>query len=494
MRLKIVAAALLLVVGVGAIGYVVFVAPTAGASSAQQYLTATAARTNVVQQAVATGNVAPAALYGLAFGRSAEIIESAGSGSASTGSWTVADLKAAVGQAVKKGDVLATADESDAKAAMESAKAALQSAQQTLSDDQAKPTGDDRASAQNALDQAKQSLTDKQQSQADTKAQNALSVSDARDAWRKAQKQLTDDTNAGFGSTTLKADRDAVTSAHQQYLSTVAQVTASNHQADQSVSSAQLSLAAAQQAYNTAIEPADAATIASDQAAVTQAQQTLDTANSTLGAATITAPDDGVITAVNVAVGADAPSGDAIELQSSDLQVTADVTETDLPSIAVGQPASISIAAANTTVDGTVEQIAPTSDSSSSSVVTYPVTISLPDVPAAVKAGMSANVSITTASASNVVAVPAIALLGTTGNYSVRTITDGQEVQTVPVEVGLVTSTLAEITSGIDAGTAVVVGTSTTRSGTSTTTGGFGGGGFGGGFPGGGTFVRGVGR
>jgi multidrug efflux pump subunit AcrA (membrane-fusion protein) len=107
---------------------------------------------------------------------------------------------------------------------------------------------------------------------------------------------------------------------------------------------------------------------------------------------------------------------------------------------------------------------------------------------------MSANVSITTASAPNVVAIPAIALLGTTGNYSVRTVTDGQEIQTVPVEVGLVTSTLAEITSGIDAGTAVVVGTSSTRTGSSTTTGGFGGGGFGGNFPGGGTFVRGVGR
>ena len=82
MRLKILAAALLLVVGVGAIGYVVFVAPTAGASSAQLYLTATATRTDVVQQAVATGNVEPAALYGLAFGPATEVIDAAGSGSA----------------------------------------------------------------------------------------------------------------------------------------------------------------------------------------------------------------------------------------------------------------------------------------------------------------------------------------------------------------------------------------------------------------------------
>ena len=61
MRLKILVAALLLVAGVGAIGYVVFVAPTAGASSnASQYLTATASRTDVVEQAVATWNIEPA--------------------------------------------------------------------------------------------------------------------------------------------------------------------------------------------------------------------------------------------------------------------------------------------------------------------------------------------------------------------------------------------------------------------------------------------------
>ena len=80
----------------------------------------------------------------------------------------------------------------------------------------------------------------------------------------------------------------------------------------------------------------------------------------------------------------------------------------------------MTISAADATVDGTVKTIAPTSDSSSGSVVTYAVTVSLSDAPAVIKSGMSANVSITTASASNVVAVPAIALIGTTGNYSVR--------------------------------------------------------------------------
>ena len=67
-------------------------------------------------------------------------------------------------------------------------------------------------------------------------------------------------------------------------------------------------------------------------------------------------------------------------------------------------------------------------------------------------------------------------------------------VSTEAVEVGLVTSTLAQITSGLTEGQRVVIGVSTARTSTTTTTGGFGGlggalGGGGGGFrgPNGGT-------
>ena len=52
--------------------------------------------------------------------------------------------------------------------------------------------------------------------------------------------------------------------------------------------------------------------------------------------------------------------------------------------------------------------------------MTYSVVITLDSTPADVKAGMSASVSITTAEADNVIAVPAIALVGSNGNYSVR--------------------------------------------------------------------------
>ena len=64
---------------------------------------------------------------------------------------------------------------------------------------------------------------------------------------------------------------------------------------------------------------------------------------------------------------------------------------------------------------------------------------------------------------------------GAAGSYSVRVLDSAGQPQLVSVTVGLISSSYAEIQSGVDVGTAVVVGTSSTRQGT-TNSGGFGGG------------------
>ena len=153
-----------------------------------------------------------------------------------------------------------------------------------------------------------------------------------------------------------------------------------------------------------------------------------------------------------------------------------------LANVAVGQSAAITISALGADVTGKVSSISPvatSSNSNGSSVVSYPVTVTLDSVPPKALSGMTANVTITIASATNVLTVPAAALRGTQGDYRVLTLdANGQPVST-PVTVGLVTNTTAEIKSGINEGTAVVTGTSSTRSGTTTTAGGGGFGGFG---------------
>jgi macrolide-specific efflux system membrane fusion protein len=205
---------------------------------------------------------------------------------------------------------------------------------------------------------------------------------------------------------------------------------------------------------------------------------------SQIALATLTAPIDGIVSEVNVVAGADAPSGDAIVIEARTYEVTADVVESDISSVTVDQPATVTIAALGGSVQGKVTAILRTSTTSSStSVVSYPVTVGLVDPPVGMLPGMTADLTITTASVSNVLTVPSEALAGTADSYAVRILGSTGVPETRPVTVGLVTSTLAEITSGLSAGDTVITGTTAARAATTTTNNG---GGFGGRFGGGG--------
>jgi RND family efflux transporter MFP subunit len=227
---------------------------------------------------------------------------------------------------------------------------------------------------------------------------------------------------------------------------------------------------------------------------VSQAAQARADLAAQIKAATLKAPIDGVVSAVDVVAGLDAPSGNAIVVSSRTYQVTASVVESDLPSVKVGQKVAITVSAVNASLTGTVASIAlaPSTTSGSSSVVSYPVTVSIDGTNANLRAGMSTNVSITVAQATNILVVPTSALSGSNGNYGVRVLAANNTVSAVPVEVGLVTTSGAEITSGLSEGQTVVTGTVSNQTTTPATTnnrgGGFGGGLGGGGFtgPGGG--------
>jgi RND family efflux transporter MFP subunit len=232
------------------------------------------------------------------------------------------------------------------------------------------------------------------------------------------------------------------------------------------------------------------------QTQVTNAHQTVNDLLDQIRLATLKSPIDGVVTTVAITKGLSAPSGDAIVIDSTALQVTADVAETDVASISVGQLASVTVSAVSEQLTGKVTAIAPTAAAASTngSVVSYPVTISVTGAPKTVRAGMTASVTITIDSATNVLTVPSAALRGTAGNYSVLIMNATGEPTAQAVQVGLVTNTTAEIKSGLTEGQRVVTGVNTAQTGTPTTGNGFGGG-FGGGFQvGGGANRRGVGN
>jgi macrolide-specific efflux system membrane fusion protein len=225
--------------------------------------------------------------------------------------------------------------------------------------------------------------------------------------------------------------------------------------------------------------------------AVAHARTSLTALQVQLKLATLMAPVAGIVTAVSIQAGAEAPSGAAITLAGGTLEVTTSVVESDVASISVGQAATVAIAALNgASIDGTVASIAPAASSGSSSssgVVSFAVEVALTNPPAGLRSGMSADVTITTASATGVLAIPARALTGTAGAYRVRVLAADGSVSTKDVTVGLITASLVEVKSGLQAGDRVVTGTSTTQS---TTNGAAGGGGGNGAFPGGGGGIR----
>jgi multidrug efflux pump subunit AcrA (membrane-fusion protein) len=171
----------------------------------------------------------------------------------------------------------------------------------------------------------------------------------------------------------------------------------------------------------------------------------------------------------------------------SSLQVVAGFAEADATSIAVGQGATVTLAALpDTEVSGKVVAVSPTS-TVVSDVVTYDVTIAMIGTPSTVKDGMTADVSIIVSIAHNVLELPNAAIT-TVGTTSTVKLVQGSTTVTRDVTIGLVGESETQVTSGLAAGDKVeeASATSTGSTGASTSTGGFGG--FGGGGGGGGGF------
>lgn len=476
MRWKTLGAGLLVVVGIGAAALAV-IGPNLGGTATTQYLTSQATVTDVVKQVAATGTVQAATTYTLVFGSAPTIASStssSGSNGASTGAgWTTASVTATAGQAVKVGDVLATADPATAQLDVVVAEANLSSAQARLATDQAGLTDTAKAAARLQVTQAQQQLANARTSASQTAAQNNLKLAQARTAVTRATDQLAADQAASAPANVIEADQAALRQANDSLANLKLQVSQSNTQASNQVSQAKLSSQSAQLAYDQKIAGADAATLAGDQAAVAKAEQAVATAKGALAYTTLVSPVDGIVAAVNITAGLAAPSGAAVSVRSSALQVTAAVTESDLPLVVIGQQATVTITALGKALTGTVSRIDQAPSSGNSSVVSYGIVITLPEPPKGAVPGMSAEIAITTASAPNVLAVPAIALSrASDGTYSVRVLDASGSPTSIAVQVGLISSSLAEIKGGISEGTAVVTGTASSRtsSGTITTT------------------------
>lgn len=236
-------------------------------------------------------------------------------------------------------------------------------------------------------------------------------------------------------------------------------------------------------------------TVAAAQASLDSAQLSVTSAEKDLAATTLRAPMAGTVTAVNGDVGttvggssssssssSSSGSGDAtvtgglggggasttssssssssssfITLaQLSRFKMQVSLSESDIGSVKVGQPATVTVnAASGEKFAARVSQIGVLSSSSgsgTSSAVSYPVTLNLDQTSGHLKAGMSATADIITSQVTGI-AVPSQALSGSTVTVEAA---DGTQ-STQGVQTGVVGDSTTQIVSGLKIGDKLVV-------------------------------------
>ena len=455
-----------LVVGIAVVGLATIGRSLANQTPEVTYVTASATVEDVSDTVSVSGSVQPVDTYGLAFGQ--EPVRSpkaaaAVAGQSATPPWTVATVDVAAGQEVSSGEVLATADTEDAELALIVAQANLAAAEARLKTDERPVTKTAKSKAKLGVKQANSQLTQARRTLAQTQASGRLAVSQASSALADAKKRRNKDRNAGAPASVIAADTAAVKQARRALATAKRQAAAANTQASGQVAAAKLGVSSAKLARTGTTDVDTDAAVAAGRAAVAQAESALADAERTLELATLTSPIDGVVSSVTIKPG-DSVSGIVMLVRGTDVEITASITESNLPSVRVGQPAEVTIPALDTTVNGTVDSIdVAGATKSASGVVNYGIVIALDAPPDGVAPSMTADVDITTASAPSVLAVPVTAIGGGPGAYTVQVLDAPDSVRTVPVEVGLLTASLAEIRSGISEGTIVVTGTASAK-------------------------------
>jgi multidrug efflux pump subunit AcrA (membrane-fusion protein) len=208
----------------------------------------------------------------------------------------------------------------------------------------------------------------------------------------------------------------------------------------------------------TSSRPVTPEQITADQAAVNAAAAQVAVAQQNLAAATIRSPIAGTVAAVDIQPG-DTVSADSstatIEVIGAGPQVvTVSVDVTKIPSIRTGQPAAVVPDGGTGMLPASVTSVgvAPTTTGGTA----YPVTLSFTGTPPNVRDGIGAAVTITTARATNALAVPTTAVTRTAAGDIVTVLADGK-LRRTPVRVGAVGTDYTQITQGITAGTTVVL-------------------------------------
>ena len=128
------------------------------------------------------------------------------------------------------------------------------------------------------------------------------------------------------------------------------------------------------------------------------AEDDLAAAQAKLESTRLVSPISGIVVAVNILAGEYAPLGQILVVVSDTKRLrveTTDLSERDVPQIEIGQTATVEVKALNEDLTGRVSAISPVADTLGGDVV-YKVTVELDTVPPELRAGMSVEVQFLT--------------------------------------------------------------------------------------------------
>jgi HlyD family secretion protein len=360
--------------------------------------------------------------------------------------------------------------------------------------------------ARRALSQAKKQLDKAEDAaRAACSSVSAVSVASSGSTSTGSTKTPTVPTmpTTGSSSSACTSAQAAVTSAKSGVVTAQNNLDAAKQQQDVTEESGRLAVANAQQGVVSAQNALDQASsdrpsnISAQAGQVTAAQAAVDTAQRNLDDTTLRAPVDGTVSAVNGTVGefvapstgtsALAPGSDAtlpgtngtgsgaaaaqavanpsrpggtqfLVLDNVDeFQVVMAYTETDAAGIAPGQKVRLTFdAVPDLELTGSVLSVSPTA-TAISGVISYYVTVVLPQGDPRLKSGMTAQAEVLTKEIPGVLAVPSAAV-HTQNGTSVVTVLDPNGTQrTVTVQTGATGDGKTQILSGVTEGQQVVL-------------------------------------
>gem|GEM_PF-924344 len=407
-RIIITGLAVLLLGSGGIAGYKVFMAP---AQAEAAYTVIKVGRGDVSETVLASGTVQASKRSTLSFA------------DAENAKDVISSIDVQVGDQVKKGDVLATMDDSVARMQLINAEANLLSAQAKLEEALKSKSAGEMRTLQANVNQAKTELE---------MANKTIDLEKARNDEAKSKENL-DKANKNFTSQKALFDAGAISRTEYESAQTDLEQAKRDYQTaalalEQANGQAKYKIEQAQASYETAVENLeeaqkgpDSANILSARASVEQAKAQLQTSQSALNAVTLKAPMDGVIVAVNGNVG-EIPTNQVIVMDNSNsgnLEVLAQISESDIGKVKEGLSVSFST---NTYPDknfqGTVKLVYPEA-TTNSGVTTYDVLLSVDNKEGLLKIGMTMNVTIEIGTHTNVLVIPAAALQSRNGTDGV---------------------------------------------------------------------------